>query len=67
MPKLTNLIGLAALIGAFDKKINRAFMLAQNMPHAGYYGCYAGRPNQRRKRKEMRRTVFANRRIARGF
>ncbi|PKN36703.1 MAG: hypothetical protein CVU62_13295 [Deltaproteobacteria bacterium HGW-Deltaproteobacteria-2] len=66
MSKLDNLLALASMaMGAFDKKINRAFMRAQQMPRASTFHNYS-KPNQRRKRKEMRRTVFANRRIARG-
>lgn len=66
MSKLSNLMGLAALIGSFEYKINRAFMRAQQMPHASIFHNYS-RPNQRRARNKARRTVFANRRIARGF
>ncbi len=68
MSKLDNLLALsmAAIGGAFDKTINRAFMRAQQMPHASTFHNYS-RPNQRRHRNQMRRSVFANRRIARGF
>ncbi|MDD5353354.1 MAG: hypothetical protein PHS93_09360 [Candidatus Omnitrophica bacterium] len=68
MSKLDNLLALfiAAIGGAFDKKTNMAFLRAQQMPHACIFHNYS-RPNQRRHRKQMRRSVFANRRIARGF
>lgn len=41
-----------------------AFQFAQQMPHGQFQ---SRKPNQRRIRQEKRRTVFANRHIARGF
>ena len=64
MAKLTNLLGLAALIGAFNYKANRALIRAQQMPHACIFHNYS-RPNQRRHRNQMRRSVFANADISR--
>lgn len=54
--------------GAFDRNpLAAAFAMAQQMPSgSGWYHRY-GKCNQRRARKVMRRTVFANRRIKRGF
>jgi len=68
MSKLDNLLALsmAMMAGAFNYKANRALMRAQQMPHASIFHNYS-RPNQRRHRNQMRRSVFANRRIARGF
>ncbi len=39
---------------------------AAGSSQAGYYSS-TRRPNQRRRRGQRRRSVFANRRIARGF
>lgn len=66
MSKLDNLLALsmAAIGGAFDYKMNRAFLRAQQMPHASIFHNYS-RPNQRRHRNQMRRSVFANADISR--
>lgn len=55
--------------GFFDRNpLLEAFLHAQQMPvGGGWYSCYARKCNQRRHRNQRRRSVFANRRIARGF
>jgi len=54
--------------GFFDRNpLLEAFLHAQQMPGVSFYQRFAGKCNQRRARKQMRRSVFANRRIARGF
>lgn len=52
--------------GLFGEKINRDFAVAQQVAHGGHFYNYS-HSNQRKRRQEARRTVFANRRIARGF
>lgn len=63
-----NIFSLANLFdGIFDRDpLRMAFAMAQGMPHPGYYNYYKG-PNQRRQRQSARRSIFANRRIKRGF
>jgi hypothetical protein len=49
------------------REFDRMAFLTASTPHSGYHNVYARKPNQHRARKNMRRTVFANRKIARGF
>jgi hypothetical protein len=54
--------------GIFDRNpLVEAFLHAQNMPGESFYMRFANKCNQRRARNRMRRSVFANRRTARGF
>ena len=54
LKQLLNALGLT--VGAMD------LALATNTGRGGHFYNYS-QPNQRKKRKEMRRTVFANRHI----
>jgi len=67
MSKFRNSVGLLGLImGMFGEKINRDFALAQNMPHSStFYRC--SQPNQRRLRNRARRSIFASKKVKRGF
>lgn len=61
---ILSLLGLRD--GFFDRNpLVEAFNCGQQIRSAYYLGYK--KPNQRRHRNKMRRTVFANRRIARGF
>ena len=50
-------------------KASELFQMCCSPRHlgSGWYACYSRKCNQRRHRNQMRRSVFANRRIARGF
>jgi hypothetical protein len=54
--------------GIFDRNpLLEAFNCFQPMPGTSFYQRFAGKCNQRRARNRARSSVFANRRIARGF
>jgi hypothetical protein len=63
LKQILNFIGMTMA----GNEIDRLGLLAAGTLTAGYYHCYARKHNQHRSRKNARRTVFANRRIARGF
>jgi hypothetical protein len=62
---LKQILGLLGLVMG-GKEIDRLAMASAGMTHGSTFYDYR-KPNQRRQRENMRRTVFASRKIARGF
>ncbi len=60
---LKKILGMLGLVMG-GRELNRLAMAAVAYPHTSTFYNYS-RPNQRRQRNSMRRTVFANRHIKR--
>jgi hypothetical protein len=57
---------LSLFSGLFGEKISRDFAMASQVARGNYFHNHS-RYNQRKHRQADRNTIFANRRIARGF